>query len=466
MSNKSKRNHREPQEIDFSDLNRIEPNAAGIDVGGSVHWVAVPVDRAPQPIRSFDSYTSGLHGIADWLVACGITTVAMESTGVFWVPLYELLEQRGLRVCLVNAHHVKNVPGRKSDVLDCQWLQKLHSYGLLRASFRPGPDFVRLRTYLRHRDSLTRSGSAEIMRMQKALTLMNVQLHVAVTDITGATGMKIIRGIVAGNHVPEALAEHRDRNCKASKKEIADALHGHYCEEQLFVLRHSLELYDAYQSKIAECDHEITRCLEELERNSGRAAPQLSKRKRNKRPHKQFRGDVRKPLAAIMGVDLTATTGLAELAVLQITSEIGADMSRWPSAKHFASWCTLAPACNITGGKRHSSRRPPTAHRAAQILRMAAVSIGRSRTAMGAFYRRLSARIGKAKAVVATAAKLARAIYSMIKHGSAYVDPGVEAYERKYRDRTIRNLKRSAAHLGFQLVSVSPEPSLDPEMLS
>jgi transposase len=347
----------------------------------------------------------------------------MESTAVLWVPLYELLEARKIRVCLVNARHVQNVPGRKSDVLDCQWLQKLHSYGLLRASFRPDADFIKLRTYLRHREVLMQSASAHVQHMQKTLTLMNVQLHVVLTDITGETGMRIIRDIVAGKCDPVALAEHRDPRCRATKGEIAEALRGEYRDELLFVLRQALELYDRYQQSLTECDRAIEQLLEQLRANTPGLAdlpalPEVksARRKNSKRRAKEFQPDVREALYCItLGVDLTATTGLGDLTVLQLIAEIGTDMNRWPTAKHFVAWTTLAPSCRITGGKRLTSRRPASSHRVANILRMAALNAGKSKTALGAFYRRLAMRIGSAKAVVATAAKLARIIYTMLK---------------------------------------------------
>jgi transposase len=460
---KSRTKGRRPR-IDFEALSPIQPDAAGIDVGASAHWVAVPADRDAEPVRTFGAYTEDLHRLADWLQSCGITSVAMESTGVYWVPLYELLQERGLRVCLVNARHVRNVPGRKSDVMDCQWLQKLHSYGLLQASFRPDAEFVTLRTYLRQRDMLMQSSSAHIQHMQKALTLMNVQLHVAVADITGTTGMKIIREIVGGCSDPERLAEHRDYRCRASKAEIAQALRGEYCPEYLFVLRQALELYDAYQNKLAECDREIATLLTRMQQSRPEVhCPPPRPHGRKKRRAKEFLPDIRDALCQITsGVDLTGAAGLADLTALQILAEIGTDMSRWPTAQHFVAWTTLAPSCRITGGKRYASRRPKTAHRLANILRLAAVNAGRTQTAIGAFYRRLAARIGKAKAVVAAAAKLARIVYTMLKNRVPFADPGVDAYERRHRDRILGNLRRRAANLGYQLVEATTEQAAGP----
>jgi len=440
-------------------LKPIELNAAGIDIGASSHFVAVPANRDDEPVREFSAFTSGLHELADWLQACKVTTVAMESTGVYWVSLYDLLQERGIEVFLVNARHVRGVPGRKSDVLDCQWLQQLHSYGLLRRSFRPDAEFVKLRTYLRHRGSLIDTRSSLIQQIQKELVLCNVQLHLVVTDIAGETGMRIIRDILAGNHSPESLAQHRDPRCKASIEEITQALRGEYHEEHLFVIRQTLCLYDAYGEQLAECDRVLEKLLPDIA--AGHLAesqhPPLSKSGtlRRKRRPKEAQFEIREHLNQIVGIDLTAIPGLGELTALQLIGEVGVDMARWPDADHFASWTTLAPSCRITGGKARSSRRPATAHRVAKIFRMAAMNAGRTQTALGGFYRRLSARVGKAKAVVATAAKIARLVYIMIRNAMPYTDSGCAAYEERYRDRVIRNLERRAKALGLRLL---PQP--------
>ena len=440
-------------------LNTIEPNAAGIDIGASSHFVAVPADRDGEPVREFSAFTSGLHALADWLQACGVTTVAMESTGVYWIALYDILQDRGIEVFLVNAQHVRGVPGRKSDVLDCQWLQQLHSYGLLRRSFRPDADFVKLRTYLRHRGDLIDARSSLIQQIQKALTLCNVQLHLVVTDIAGETGMKIIRDILAGNHSPESLAQHRDPRCKASAEQIAEALRGEYREENLFLIRQTMCLYDAYGERLAECDRVLAKLLpnvvDDHRAETQRPLLPASPKKQSKRRPKEAQFEIREPLYQLVGVDLTAIPGLGELTALQLIGEIGVDMARWPDADHFASWTTLAPSCRITGGKSRSSRRPATAHRVAEILRMAAMNAGRTQTALGGFYRRLSVRAGKAKAVVATAAKIARLVYLMIRNAMPYKDSGCAAYEERYRERVIRNLERRAKALGLRLL---PDP--------
>lgn len=438
---------------DGGSLPILKANAAGIDIGSAEHWVAVPIDRADEHVRSFSALTHGLHELADWLQACGIQTVAMEATGVYWVPLYEILEERGIEVCLVNARHVHNVPGRKSDVLDCQWLQQLHSYGLLRASFRPSADFVALRTYLRHRESLLRSNARFIQQMQKSMTLMNIKLDRVVTDVAGDTSMRIIRDIVAGQRDPVSLARHRDPRCKASEAEIADSLRGEYRVDLLFTLRHSLELYDVHQQRLVECDVEIQKLVDAIAVSMPAVEPPRAATKVRRDRRRDSKLNVHASLHRIAGgVDLYQVAGIAELTAVQLIAEIGTDMTAWPTAKHFASWTTLAPGCRITGGKRYRHKRPHSAHRVAQILRMAAVSAGRTQSAIGAFYRRLSGRIGKAKAVVATAAKLARIIYALLKNGTRFEEAGADAYEQRYHDRVLRNLKRKAHALGFDLV--------------
>jgi transposase len=437
-------------------LTTIEPNAAGIDVGASSHFVAVPAGRDPEPVREFSAFTSGLHDLADWLQTCGVTTVAMESTGVYWISLYDLLQERGIEVFLVNAQHVRGVPGRKSDVLDCQWLQQLHSYGLLKRSFRPDADFVKLRTYLRHRGSLIDARSSLILQIQKTLTLCNVQLHLVVTDISGETGMKIIRDILAGNHSPESLARHRHYHCKASTEQIAEALRGEYREEHLFLLRQLVTLYDAYGERLVECDQLLAKLLYEVtDAHCAELRPPTvasSGKSQSKRRPKGAQFEIRQPLQQLVGVDLTAIPGLGELSALQLIGEIGIDMARWPDADHFTSWTTLAPSCRITGGKAKNSHRPQSAHRVADILRMVAMNAGRTLSALGGFYRRLAARIGKAKAVVATAAKIARIVYLMIRNGTPYEESGCAAYEQRYRDRVVRNLQQRAKAFGFSLV--------------
>ena len=435
-------------------LERINPNAAGIDCGSAEHYVSVPPDRDPTPIRAFKTFTCDLHRLADWLCACGVTTVAMEATGVYWIPIYEILEARGIEVILVNARHVKNVPGRKSDVMDCEWLRELHSVGLLRGSFRPAAAIAALRGYLRHRETLVQTITTTIQRMQKALVQMNLQLQLVISDIAGATGLRILRDIVAGRTDPQQLATHRDARCRASEEEIAAALTGHYRPEHVFVLKQNLELFDFYQLQLQACDIEIEAHLQRL------AAQQVSPptplpppRTARKARQNEPRFDVRPLLHQITGADLTQIDAIGPYNGLKLLSEIGSDMSRWPTERHFTSWLTLAPKNKVSGGRLLSSRTEPSANRAAAILRVAAMTLGRTQTALGAFYRRLAYRIGKAKAITATARKLAILIYRSLKGELAYEDPGATAYDARHRESVIRRLRQRAEGLGYTLVN-------------
>lgn len=435
-------------------LERVNPNAAGIDCGSTMHYVAVPADRDTEPVRCFKTFTDDLHQLADWLVRCRVKTVAMEATGVYWIPIYEILEARGLEVLLVNARHVRNVPGRKSDVSDCEWLQELHSVGLLRGSFRPVAEIAALRSYLRHRETLIDSAATTINRMQKALVQMNLQLHVVISDISGATGLRILRDIANGQTDPRHLAMHRDGRCQASEAEIAAALTGNYRPEHLFVLRQNLELYDAFKRQIESCDTQIEGHLRTLAASAARPeAPLPAARSRRKARSNEPHFEVRTLLHQLSGVDLSQIDGIGPYNALRLISEIGTDMSRWPNENHFASWATVAPHNKITGGRLISSRTQPSANRAADILRVAAMSVGRTQTALGAFYRRLAYRIGKAKANTATARKLAILVYRVLKGEIVYKDPGAAAYDSRQRESLLRRLRQGAAALGFSLVN-------------
>ncbi|MFL5346530.1 MAG: IS110 family transposase [Hyalangium sp.] len=439
-------------------LPSLNGDAAGIDIGATFHVVAVPPGRAEESVRSFGSFTGDLHALGDWLQELGITTVAMESTGVYWIPVFELLEARGLEVLLVNARDVKNVPGRKTDVNDAQWLQQLHEHGLLRGSFRPRDQVVRLRAYLRHRERLIEYAASHIQHMQKALMQMNVQLHHVVTDITGVTGMKIIRAIIKGARDPKLLAQHRDSRCKASTETIEKALTGNYRPEHVFALRQALELYEFHQAKVAECDVEVEAVLKEL--NESRATPEKPMPAvRHARGRNEPDFDVRSAMYTLLGADLTQIHGFGAYTVLRLIAECGDDMRKWPTAKHFTSWLSLAPGNKISGGRLLSSKTRRSSNRAASLLRIAAVNIGRTQTALGAFYRRLAARTGKAKAVTATARKLAVLFYNALRHGLAYVDPGASYYEDRYRQRVVHNLERRAKQMGYALVAAEQTPS-------
>ena len=439
-------------------LGPIHPDAAGLDVGATAHVVAVPHGRDDEPVRTFRSFTGDLHRLADWLASVGITTIAMESTGVYWVPVFELLEARGFEVLLVNARHVKNVPGRKTDVNDAQWLQQLHQHGRLRGSFRPRDGIARLRALLRHRERVVDYAASHIQHMQKALMLMNVQLHHVVTDITGVTGMKILRAIVDGNRDPVALAEHRDVRCKASLEVIRQALDGNYRPEHVFALRQALELYEFHHVKVAECDVEIEAALREL--NADRDAPSTPLPKiRDAKGRNEPAFDVRSAMYTLVGRDLSQIHGIGSYTTLRLVAECGDDMTKWPTVKHFTSWLCLAPGNKISGGRVLSSKTRRSANRAATLLRVAAVNIGRTHTALGAFYRRLGARAGKAKAVTATARKLAVLFYNSLRFGMIYADPGADHYEQDYRRRVVHQLNRRAHQMGFALVPAVDENS-------
>ena len=434
----------------------IHPFAAGIDIGARFHVVAVSPDLCDEPVQTFQAFTSDLQRMANWLVATGIKTVVMESTGVYWVAAYEVLEARGLEVILANAREARAVPGRKSDVNDAQWLQRLHACGLLRASFRPGRAIAELRAYLRAREKHTDYAAAHIQHMQKALTFMNLQLHHVIASITGVTGMNIIRAIVAGERDPDKLAAMRDVRCKESQETIRGALVGNYQPEHLFALKQALALYDFYQRCIEECDAEIERAVAAL--NLDRPIPEapLPKPKYRSKMPSDPGFDVRQALYQLTGTDLTQIHGIGPFLALRLVGECGTDLSRWPTAKHFTSWLTLSPGCKISGGKVLSAHTRKTSNRVTVGLRLAAVTVGKSHTALGAFYRRLAARIGNAKAVTATARKIAVLFYNAMRFGMDYRDPGADYYEQQYRDRVIKQLHRRAAQFGFTLQHQEP----------
>ena len=440
-------------------LKIIHPNAAGLDIGSEEIWAAVSPESTSEPVRKFGTFTPDLIDLADWLKACGVDTVAMESTGVYWIPVYEILEGRGVQVYVVNARHLKNVPGRKSDIQDCQWAQGLHSVGLLRGSFRPKDEIVVLRSYLRHRAQLIEHRAAHIQHMQKALQQMNVLLSLVVSDITGVTGMSIIRAILAGERNPQQLATLRQPGVKKSVAEIAKALTGNYRAEHLFALKQALALYDFYSRQLIECDNEIERQFSNLKPISDNLPPLPPSNKSNSHSKNGPSYDARSQLYRLTGVDLLALSGLNESTGQTIISEIGTDMSRFPNENHFCSWLGLAPHNDISGGKRLKSRTLPTKNRAGQAFRMAAQSVSRSSdSAFGAFYRRMRARLGPKQAIVATAHKIARVFYHMLKYRTPFQDMGGEEYERRAREREIANLRKRAAKLGFSLGELSFHP--------
>ena len=425
----------------------VFPNAAGIDVGASSHWVAVPRQSSEQPVREFGAMTDELNALADWLVACGVETVALESTGVYWIPVYEVLERRGLTVWLVDARQMKYVPGRKSDIQDCQWLQKLMSLGLLRAAWRPGDDVCVVRAVVRQREVLLIEQGSWVQRMQKALVQMNIQLAEVLTDVMGVTGQAIIRDIVAGERNPAALARHRNVRVKASADQVRRALTGNWREEHVFVLAQALAMYDSLAQRLSECDAKLQALLTPLGRHDVKLAGPA------KRAGKNTPGfDLRMALARWAGVDLTRINGLAVTSVLTVLSEIGPDLSRFANVKHFCSWLALCPGTKISGGKVLSARTKRSANRVRQALKLAAMSLSRNSSALGAFYRRLCARMDKPRANTALAHKLARMVYFMLTRGEDYVDQGQQHYEEQQRQRSIAALKRRAADLGFSIM--------------
>jgi len=435
-------------------LTITHPNAAGIDIGSASHFVAVPPDRDDEPVREFPSFTADLNALADWLTRCGVDTVAMESTGVYWIPLFELLESRGFHVLLVNARHVKNVSGRKSDVLDCQWLQQLMTYGLLSGAFRPTDAVCVLRSLSRQRAMLLKSQGRLVQHMHKALTQMNIQLTNVIADVVGETGQKILRAIVAGERDGQVLAAMKNARIRASEQDIAKSLQGNWRTEHLFALKQALAAFDFIGTQLAECDQQIEQQLQDLQAHEGE--PTKGKKRSRSRNAPKF--DLRTLLFRMCGVDLTRIDGIDVTTALAVVSEIGTDLSRFPTIKHFTSWLSLCPGTKITGGKVMSSKTKRVANRAAQALRLAAAALRSSQSALGAYFRRLCSRMDKPKAITAAAHKLARLIYTMLTKGEAYTDQGQDYYEERYRERVLRHLARRAEKMGMKLV-VAEEPA-------
>lgn len=435
-------------------LQVVHPDTAGIDIGAESHYVSVPEDRSEEPVRKFGCYTPQLEEMAAWLIGCGVKTVVMEATGVYWIPVFRVLESRGLEVLLVNPRHVKYVPGRKSDVADCQWVRQLHSFGLLRGAFVPPQEVAAMRTYWRQRKALVEAASREILHMQKALTQMNLHLHVVLSDVAGVSGMKILRAIVAGERDPVRLASLADAQVRASREEIAQALSGHYTGEHLFVLGQALELFDVFQAKIRDCDAQLAIHLSRFEGKAGAGAPPSNPKRsrRGSRRKNEPHFDLRAELWRLTGVDFSRIDGIDSLTAFTVLSETGFDVSAFPTEHHYASWMGLCPNNTITGGrvKRRQTRR--VINRAADALRVAAQSLWRSDSYLGAYYRRLAARMGAPKAITATAHKLACIMYRAIKFGQQYVDKGEKYLEEQHRKRNLKSLVHCAKELGYMLV--------------
>jgi len=432
-------------------LEQINHNAAGLDMGSETVWVCVGEHLSETPVRTFGTTTAQLRASAQWMKEIGVDTVAMEATGVYWVPAYEIYEESGLRPILINSRSIHSVNGmKKSDFIDCQWVQLLHTFGILQPSVRAEAAMIELRGYMRQRRTLTEQCSEQIQRMQKALTLMNVRLDQAVSDVTGVTGMRIMRAIVdKGWRDPAKLAALRDPGCARSEAEIAEALTGHWRDEQLFVLGQTLELWDFCQKLIGECDQKIEALLRKLPVRTEAGQEVRSKAKPRKN---QVSIDVRSVLHERLGVDLTRIKGLEVLTILTVISECGIDLSRFPTDKHFVSWLGLAPGTHKSGHRVLSTRSRRTTNRAATALRLAAQSLLKSKSELGAFGRSLRARIGAEKAITAVAAKLARRIYLSLQTGRVYVDRGPEYHDEQHRDRSLASLRNRARRFGLQLV--------------
>jgi transposase len=437
-------------------LEVVHPNAAGIDIGNESHYVAIAPNRDPNPVRQFACFTEDLHRLAEWLKSCGIDTVAMQSTGVYWLPAYEILAEQGLEVYLVNARHTKNLPGRKSDVQECQWLLQLHTFGLLNNSFRPPEEICVLRAYGRHRAEHVTAAGACIQRMQKVLTEMNVQLATVISDISGLTGTAIIQAILNGERDRYKLADLADPRIHATREEIARSLEGNWRKELLFILQQERNLYQTYQQQIAECDTALAAHLQTLEdKVEPGSQPPAAKPSKRAGSNAPTGFDVRGELYRISGTDLTQIDSINIMTAQTIIAEVGVDMSRFPSEAHFASFLGLCPDNQITGGKvRHRGTRD-VQNRAATALRLAASTLWRSKTYLGAKFRRLRARLGAPKAITAMAHMLARLVYRMLKYGEQYVDKGMQYYEEKYRAHEILSIQKKAKQLGFE-VTLSP----------
>lgn len=463
-----KRKSRGKRTVKTKSLVAVRPMVAGVDVGSREHCVCGPPDDDGEArVRAFGTTTKQLQKLVDWLAALGVESVAMESTSVYWIPLYELLESNGIEAVLVNARQLRNVPGRKTDVQDCQWLQTLHAHGLLRGSFRPSDGIVRLRALQRQQANYVEQRTTCVQWMQKALDQMNVQVHHAVSDITGETGMRIIRDIVAGERDPARLAAHRDKRCRKSEKQIAEHLRGTWRQEHLFNLKSALQLYDQLQEIIASYDERLLQAMEALAPPEQREEPVPAHPNPIKEKAIRRRGEhsLRTTLWRFSGVDLCRIDGIAAGAARVIMTEVGPDLTAFPTEGNFASWLRICPRTPISGGKPLKKRRKGLgANRVATVLRMAALSLRRSKTALGAYFRRKARQKSGAIAVFATARKLAHLVYRMLRFGQDYTDVGEKAYEDQFKLRQVAALEHTAKTLGYQLVpanALQSDPSTE-----
>ena len=450
----SKRRNRKARERKSIESPIVNSHAAGIDIAASAdHYVAVPSVKGQASVKHFGGFTDDLHLLADWLESCRIETVAMESTGVYWIPVFQVLEARGMKVHLVNSKHIKNVPGRKSDVMDCQWLQYLHSVGLLRGSFRPEAEICAARSVLRHRAELVQLAASHVQRMQKSLDQMNLKLHYVISDITGETGLRIIEAILGGRRDPAELAKLKSRRIKASESVLAKALRGEYLEEHIFTLDQSLSCYLNYIKMIEQCDERIARMLAAMDSKvdpQERPLPPKAKKKGSKEPDPTMRRE----LYRILGVDLTSIDGVSAQTAHTFLSEVGPDVSKFPSEGHFVSWLGLCPGSHSSAGKHLSRRTRKVANRLSTALRMCAQGLHHAKSALGDFYRRMRARLGAPKAITATASKIARIMYAMLKSHRPYDETIFARNEEVYQNKRRRNLRRQAKELGMELIDI------------
>lgn len=440
-----------------STLHVMQPNAAGIDIGATEIYVAVPGERSTDSVRRFDTFTDDLHKAARWLKECGIESIAMESTGVYWIPVFQILDCYGFEVILVNARHVKNVPGRKTDVQDCQWLQYLHAVGLLRGSFRPDQDICAVRSLLRHRDNLVKTASSHVQHMQKSLTQMNLQLHNVISDITGLTGLAIIDAIIAGERDPHKLAGLRNCRIKADEQTIAKSLTGDYRREHLFTLNQMLQSYRNYRKLIMDCDMEIENHLKEFESRidvveSPPSPPKKTERKPKTNVNTPANFDLKNHMHRLLGTDLTQIDGVSTLTAHIFFTEVGPDLIKFKNVNHFCSWLGLCPNNKISGGKILSSHTRPGTNRLSQALRICANSLWRSKSYLGEYFRRMRARHGAPKAITATAHKLARIIFYLVKNQKAFDEAIFAEQEKLYQKRLKNRLVSQAKSLGLELV--------------
>lgn len=451
------------QKIIPASLSQLNPKCAGIDIGAAELFVCIAKSPSKQEIRSFPTFTANLKAMIEWLKENGVESVAMESTGSYWIVPYEMMEEAGLEVLLVNAKFFKAVPGRKTDVQDCQWIQRLHSYGLLRGSFRPSNAIVELRAYVRQRSRLFESAATQVQLMHKALIQMNIQLNHVISDITGVTGMKIIQAILRGERNPVVLSDLSEGTCRKKMELIAKALEGNYRKEHLLALKQAFQAYEFFHQQVHECEVVIQETLKQIqaqepkqEINQLEEAPKRGKKSKKKKTYNRspYHFDASQEIKKITKADLTTIPGISESTAMKILSEIGTDMSRWRNAKAFVSWLGLCPGNKISGGKVLSSKTKPSDNKLAQALRLAAFTLYHSKCYLGAFFRRMRARLGSPKAITATAHKLAKILYRMLITGEDYRELGENYYEEQYRHRVLANLQKRAKEMGYNLTPV------------